>query len=87
MNYGHALGLKMEDVIWKLALEHAKKTSITHEESRRRFKPWEDGAKVLRVGEVVLIVDSDTIIPEARLFCAPNRKHATFSPRLSGPQT
>ena len=35
-----------------------------HEESERRFKPWAHNAKALRMGEVVLIVDSDTIDPE-----------------------
>ena len=35
-----------------------------YEESGRRFKPWAHNAKALRVGEVILIVDSDTIVPE-----------------------
>ncbi|KAH9979496.1 glycosyl transferase family group 2-domain-containing protein [Lactifluus volemus] len=34
------------------------------EESGRRFKPWAHNAKALRMGEVILIVDSDTIVPE-----------------------
>jgi hypothetical protein len=39
------------------------------EESGRRFKPWAHNAKALRMGEVILIVDSDTIVPEVRLIC------------------
>ncbi|KAH9986844.1 glycosyl transferase family group 2-domain-containing protein [Russula vinacea] len=35
-----------------------------YEESGRRFKPWAHNAKALRMGEVILIVDSDTIVPE-----------------------
>ncbi|KAI0287145.1 glycosyl transferase family group 2-domain-containing protein [Russula brevipes] len=36
----------------------------TYEESGRSFRPWAHNAKALRVGEVILIVDSDTIVPE-----------------------
>ena len=38
-----------------------------YEESGRRFRPWAHNAKALRMGEVILIVDSDTIVPEVRL--------------------
>jgi Glycosyl transferase family group 2 len=38
------------------------------EESGRRFKPWAHNAKALRMGEVILIVDSDTIVPEVSLI-------------------
>ena len=37
------------------------------EESGRRFRPWAHNAKALRIGEIILIVDSDTIVPEVRL--------------------
>ena len=37
------------------------------EESGRRFKPWAHNAKALRMGEIILLVDSDTIVPEGRL--------------------
>ncbi|KAI0260587.1 glycosyl transferase family group 2-domain-containing protein [Gloeopeniophorella convolvens] len=35
-----------------------------YEESGKRFKPWASNAKAIRVGEIILIVDSDTIVPE-----------------------
>ncbi|KAI0028398.1 glycosyl transferase family group 2-domain-containing protein [Vararia minispora EC-137] len=35
-----------------------------YEESGRRFKPWASGARALRVGEIILICDADTIVPE-----------------------
>jgi hypothetical protein len=38
-----------------------------YEESGQRFRPWAHNAKALRMGEVILIVDSDTIVPEVRL--------------------
>ena len=38
-----------------------------YEESGKRFRPWAHNAKALRMGEVILIVDSDTIVPEVRL--------------------
>ena len=37
------------------------------EESGKRFKPWAHNAKTLRMGDVILLVDSDTIVPEVRL--------------------
>jgi hypothetical protein len=38
-----------------------------YEESGKRFRPWAHNAKALRIGEVILIVDSDTIVPEVQL--------------------
>jgi hypothetical protein len=37
-------------------------------ESGDRWKPWACNGKALRVGEIILIVDSDTIVPEVRPF-------------------
>ena len=34
------------------------------EESGRRFKPWCANGKSLRMGEIILIIDSDTVVPE-----------------------
>ncbi|KAI0033593.1 glycosyl transferase family group 2-domain-containing protein [Vararia minispora EC-137] len=36
----------------------------TYEESGKRFRPWAHNAKALRVGEIILIIDADTIVPE-----------------------
>ncbi|KAF8154693.1 glycosyl transferase family group 2-domain-containing protein [Crassisporium funariophilum] len=44
-----ALGLAIEEV-W--------------EESGRRWRPWAANGRATRVGEVVLLVDSDTVVPE-----------------------
>ena len=41
----------------------------TFEESGRLHKPWAHNAKALRIGEVILIVDADTIVPEVRNLC------------------
>ncbi len=35
-----------------------------YEESGRRWRPWAANARSIRVGEIILIVDSDTIVPE-----------------------
>jgi hypothetical protein len=48
----------IEEQALRLAVEEV------YEESGRRFKPWAHNAKALRMGEVILIVDSDTIVPE-----------------------
>ena len=54
---GHG-GEDIEEQALRLAVEEI------YEESGRRFKPWAHNAKALRMGEVILIVDSDTIVPE-----------------------
>ncbi|EJF59432.1 hypothetical protein DICSQDRAFT_108818 [Dichomitus squalens LYAD-421 SS1] len=51
-----------EDNIEERALEMA--IEETYEESGRKWRPWACNAKSLRVGEIILIVDSDTIVPE-----------------------
>ena len=48
----------LEDQAMKLAIEEI------YEENGQRFKPWAANGRSLRVGEVILIVDSDTIVPE-----------------------
>ncbi|KAI0267567.1 glycosyl transferase family group 2-domain-containing protein [Russula aff. rugulosa BPL654] len=51
-------GEDIEEQALRLAVEEI------YEDSGRRFKPWAHNAKALRMGEVILIVDSDTIVPE-----------------------
>lgn len=53
-------GEDIEEQALRLAVEEI------YEESGRRFKPWAHNAKALRMGEVILIVDSDTIVPEVQ---------------------
>ncbi|KAH9061174.1 glycosyl transferase family group 2-domain-containing protein, partial [Lactarius vividus] len=36
----------------------------TWEESGKRWKPWAKNGRACRIGEIVLLVDSDTIVPE-----------------------
>ena len=54
-------GEEVEEQALRLAVEEM------FEESGRRFRPWAHNAKALRIGEIILIVDSDTIVPEVRL--------------------
>jgi len=39
----------------------------TWEESGKRWKPWAKNGRACRIGEIVLLVDSDTIVPEVGL--------------------
>jgi hypothetical protein len=48
----------LEDQAMHLAVEEL------YEESGRRHRPWACNGKSLRVGEIILIIDSDTIVPE-----------------------
>jgi hypothetical protein len=50
----------MEEKALQLAIEEV------YEASGRRFRPWAANGKSCRIGEIVLIVDSDTIVPEVR---------------------
>ncbi|KIJ19375.1 hypothetical protein PAXINDRAFT_127502 [Paxillus involutus ATCC 200175] len=48
----------LEDRALELAVEE------TYEETGEKWRPWACNAKSLRIGEIILIVDSDTIVPE-----------------------
>lgn len=36
----------------------------TWEESGRRWRPWAANGRATRIGEILLLVDSDTVVPE-----------------------
>ncbi|KAF8621383.1 hypothetical protein AX15_007840 [Amanita polypyramis BW_CC] len=48
----------LEDRALDLAIEEI------YEETGKQWKPWARNARSLRVGEIILLVDSDTIVPE-----------------------
>ncbi|KAG6876941.1 hypothetical protein C0993_011855 [Termitomyces sp. T159_Od127] len=48
----------LEDKAMRMAAQEV------YEESGKRFKPWCSNGKSIRIGEIILIVDSDTIVPE-----------------------
>lgn len=63
LGYGSPYGgvgeeITLEERALSMAIEEA------YEETGRRWKPWGANGKGMRVGEVLLIVDSDTIVPE-----------------------
>ncbi|KAF9264999.1 hypothetical protein L218DRAFT_986582 [Marasmius fiardii PR-910] len=51
-------GLSLEDKALQLAIEEV------YEDTGKKWKPWACNGKSLRMGDVILIVDSDTIVPE-----------------------
>ncbi|KAJ7704828.1 glycosyl transferase family group 2-domain-containing protein [Mycena rosella] len=51
-------GVCIEDRALELAVEQV------YEETGRRWKPWASNGRSCRVGDVILIVDSNTIVPE-----------------------
>jgi hypothetical protein len=51
-----------EESVENLALKAACEEVYT--ETGNRFRPWASHGRALRVGEIILIVDSDTIVPE-----------------------
>jgi hypothetical protein len=61
INRGDIEGATLEDKAMNMAVEE------TYEESGRRWKPWAANGKSCRVGEIILLIDSDTIVPEVTL--------------------
>ncbi|KAG7087305.1 hypothetical protein E1B28_013283 [Marasmius oreades] len=51
-------GLSLENKALQLAIDEV------YEENGKKWKPWACNGKSLRMGDVILIVDSDTIVPE-----------------------
>ncbi|KIM44070.1 hypothetical protein M413DRAFT_443129 [Hebeloma cylindrosporum] len=76
MNYGlqlslcmekHILALESSDYKGELSLEEqGLELAIeeTYEATGKKWKPWAKGARSLRIGDIILIVDSDTVVPE-----------------------
>jgi hypothetical protein len=78
MNYGLALSIKLEKFLAQLIAEGAQDTldesledramemaaNEIFEETGKKWKPWCSNGKSLRVGEIILIIDSDTVVPE-----------------------
>lgn len=56
-------GQSLEDRAMEMAVEEI------YEENQKRWKPWACNGKSLRVGDIILIVDSDTIVPEVCSVC------------------
>jgi hypothetical protein len=52
--------VSLEDRALQMAIEE------TWRESGRRWRPWAANGRSCRMGEVVLLVDSDTVVPEVR---------------------
>ncbi|THH31668.1 hypothetical protein EUX98_g2509 [Antrodiella citrinella] len=48
----------LEDKAMNMAIEEI------YEESGRRWRPWASNGKSLRIGEIILLVDADTLVPE-----------------------
>ena len=62
---GHALPTSLEERALVRAIEE------TWEESGKRWRPWAKNGRACRVGEIVLLVDSDTVVPEV----VPSKLH------------
>jgi hypothetical protein len=58
---GQALLASLEERALLRAIEE------TWDESGKRWKPWAKNGKACRIGDIVLLVDSDTLVPEVRL--------------------
>ena len=57
-------GLDIDESLEDYALRQAC-DEVFHE-SGEKWKPWACNGKSIRIGEIILLVDSDTIVPEVR---------------------
>ena len=66
----HAAGAAGRVAEWEDMEEKALQMAIdeTFEKSGERFRPWAANGRAIRMGEIVLLVDSDTIVPEVCLL-------------------
>jgi hypothetical protein len=62
------VNMSLEDRALALAVEEV------FEESGKLYKPWAANGKAIRMGEVVLIVDSDTVVPEVGVVFSVDRQ-------------
>ena len=63
----HVLALEASDYKGELSLEEqGLELAIEeiYEATGKKWKPWAKGARSLRIGDIILIVDSDTVVPE-----------------------
>jgi len=81
MNYGLALSLRMEKKILLLEREgYSEDNGVSledqalemameelYQENGEKWRPWGSNGKSCRIGEIILIIDSDTIVPEVRI--------------------
>lgn len=56
--HGHYDNDTLEEKALELAMEEV------YQSHGQKWKPWAHNARSLRIGDVILIVDSDTIVPE-----------------------
>ncbi|KAH9975273.1 glycosyl transferase family group 2-domain-containing protein [Lactifluus volemus] len=64
---GEGSGLSESDQALPASLEEralVRAVEETWEESGKRWKPWAKNGQACRIGEIVLLVDSDTLVPE-----------------------
>lgn len=61
---GYSGDIPLEDLALERAIEE------TYESNGKRWRPWARNARSLRIGEIILIVDSDTVVPEVSTHVA-----------------
>ena len=61
--------IRVQSNEWADLEEKALQAAIeeTYEASGNKFRPWAANGRAIRMGEIVLLVDSDTIVPEVRV--------------------
>lgn len=65
---GEPYSSSLEEKALEMALEEM------YEATARKWRPWASNARSLRVGDVILLVDSDTVVPEVKLmYCFRER--------------
>jgi hypothetical protein len=61
------------DTLEEKALEMA--IDEVYQANGQKWKPWASNARSIRVGDIILIVDSDTIVPEVWFWLCLQRSY------------
>lgn len=61
----------IEEKALKMAIEEV------YEANGRKWKPWAKNARSIRMGDIILLVDSDTVVPE--VSCRSPRCKTNFA--------
>jgi hypothetical protein len=68
----------LEDKALELAIDEV------YQANGQKWKPWASNARSMRVGDIILIVDSDTIVPEVCSCLCSQRSYIEASlPRIA----
>jgi hypothetical protein len=84
----HILALESPDATHKLDEDDIEDKALemaieeVYEATGRKWKPWANNARSIRMGDIILIVDSDTVVPEVSCWLLRYKRNFASQPFL-----